>query len=291
MAKSKEYSAVTLVLNNTCKLTKGAPLKVGDGYVRGIGQEDIGFLTDIKTPFSDHLTHTHKAFFRPIDSSYQENQLSIQKEALAFALNFSGNSQPIILGETHVFVKGRKKRREYLLPSSNAVSNDYLKQAKYNLPSNVKPIQVAEIYNICTHAVSASSSFLITLSRFNSCLIRHDRNDQYLDLAIALESIITAGSEISFQFSILNSILAEKKPEKRLAIYALLKKFYNVRSKLVHGVIENKYFLTKDELSKVHAVAKLNILHKAQFLASGKTGAEWKKHQINLMLGVPSEGS
>jgi len=281
---ANELIAITVILNKSCTLILGAPLKLNKGFVKSIGPEEIGYLIAKKTPFSDYIDSNYKAYFREIPKDYDHKMLNIQNEALAFALNLVSEDNCLLIGETHVFRVGKKKVLDVQLPASNAITFDKMKSEKFKLPKTVNPAQIEKVYNVCVEAIAESQTFLLTLSRFNSSQTKTGLIDKVIDLAISLESVISVQSEVSFQFSLINAILAEDEETKREEIFRLLKNFYNARSAIVHGNITAKSKLPSDkDMARISSIAKLSILRKAMFLSEGGTAASWKKKQISMI--------
>ena len=96
---------------------------------------------------------------------------------------------------------------------------------------------------------------------------------------------MSASTEISYRFSILNTIVAEHDPDKRYDVFKLLRSFYSIRSNIVHGSIKSGDYLSIEDFNRVKALAKLAIFYKISFFAQGKNEAQWSRHMHCLALG------
>lgn len=68
---------------------------------------------------------------------------------------------------------------------------------------------------------------------------RDRADDAVIDYSIGLESLLTFGMdrELGYRFALRGSVLLEEDPNRRRNLYKQLKSFYDLRSKLVHGLI------------------------------------------------------
>lgn len=281
-----KFYAVSPIYNKTCSLASASAVSLGDSAsISSLGHEFLGLLVEKKSPLSDFLDSKTKAFIHEVPENFNELDLKREFNALGFALNLSSDGAPALLGETYIIKKIRKATVKSILPAKQIFSMEQIKEEKFKLRKQVTPGHVRESFLLSQKAIIKNKTLSITLSRFSSALCRTDKDDFYIDLAVALESVIKASSEIAFRFAILNTIISESDVTRRHAVYKLLKKFYNARSKIVHGAIKEKDYLTKPELDKIVAIAKLAILYKVKFFNKDEPNLDWDGHQTKLILG------
>lgn len=81
-----------------------------------------------------------------------------------------------------------------------------------------------------------SESYLAAL-RFQRSQFRPQPDDQIIDLMIALEAILSEGSEVGIKIRISHRLarLLKKKKRDRIDIHSIIREAYNFRSALVHG--------------------------------------------------------
>jgi len=129
----------------------------------------------------------------------------------------------------------------------------------------------------------------ITLSRFNSSLIRSDPLDRIIDLTISMESLIRSSYELKFKFALFNSLLSEPQTEKRFERFELLQTLYDARSSVVHGDITKAAQKKIDEVikkfSEIVLLAQAAINYYLLYLFQNPPG-EWSAHLEKLALGV-----
>jgi hypothetical protein len=100
----------------------------------------------------------------------------------------------------------------------------------------------------------------IAASRLKSANKRENLLERAVDLAIALESLYDFNDELSFRYSLITANIVKLDPQSRLTMFNKLKKFYDFRSKIVHGNgIETKWA----KLNREEAKAELAEVEKA----------------------------
>ncbi|CAN5271678.1 hypothetical protein BH10PSE9_BH10PSE9_00540 [soil metagenome] len=279
------YTATTVILNENCRLTKYAPLKIGSGSIKSIDLDLLGHVTAKKTPMSDFVKPKLKAFKRTLPNPYKTRDIELDNIALSFALNFAGSKDPIIIGETYILRETKTAKFHAYLPSHDAISLSAATTYKYSIDSTMSPTNFEELFKLTRKSLQNHPPLSLTLRRHSASLLRDDLNDKYIDLSIALESLISASSEISYKFSLLNTIIAEQDKNKRYDIFKLLRIFYSARSKIVHGSVVSSDYLKDSDFSRIKALAKLAIFYKIRFFAQGNSEEKWSRHMHCLALG------
>lgn len=125
----------------------------------------------------------------------------------------------------------------------------------------------------------------VSLSRFNAALLRERKEDRVIDLSICLESLFSNSTEISFRFSLYNSLISSDDTAKRLGNFAVLKEMYKDRSKLVHGEYSASK-LSDDDLRTLINVAKSAITYKLEYVRRNGNSKGWQDHLDKLALGA-----
>ena len=87
----------------------------------------------------------------------------------------------------------------------------------------------------------ALSRLALSQSRFGP----YAASDSIIDVAIALEVMYQAGSELTYRLAMRASYFLEKSAEDRMAIYEVIKAFYKARSDIVRGRTWNEEILTR----------------------------------------------
>ncbi|MBA2486658.1 MAG: hypothetical protein H0V35_11275 [Nitrospira sp.] len=68
--------------------------------------------------------------------------------------------------------------------------------------------------------------------------LRKDREDSFIDCVIGLEALLSTESErteLSYKFRVRGSVILSKRRQERKELIAMLKRLYDLRSRLVHG--------------------------------------------------------
>ena len=188
MAKlATSYTATTVILNDNCRLTKYAPLKIENGSIKTIDLDLLGHVTAKRTPMSDFVKPKLKAFKRPLSTSYAKSDIELENIALSFSLNFAGSGDPIILGETYILGETKTARFHEYLPSNDTFSPTATKYYKYTIAPEMTPSNFEELFKLTKTSLKYYAPLALTLRRHSASLLRDDINDRYVDLSIALE--------------------------------------------------------------------------------------------------------
>lgn len=106
----------------------------------------------------------------------------------------------------------------------------------FNFAANVDPADVIALYEIVEIVWKKHHRLRITLQRYCTSLLRMNLEDRVIELAIALESLIsTEKTELKFKFSHLLAFASRADPENRKTAHKHLAKLYDARSSIVHG--------------------------------------------------------
>lgn len=87
-------------------------------------------------------------------------------------------------------------------------------------------------------ASDVPSNVRLAVRRFESVYTRgvRQRDDRIVDELIALEALAGSGTELRFRLAFRISSLLAHDDDERLALFETMKRYYDIRSKIVHGV-------------------------------------------------------
>lgn len=87
------------------------------------------------------------------------------------------------------------------------------------------------------NATDVPSNVRLAVRRFESVYTRsvRQREDRIIDQLIALEALVGSGTELRFRLAFRISSLLASDDEERLAVFEAVKRYYDIRSKIVHG--------------------------------------------------------
>lgn len=156
---------------------------------------------------------------------------------------------------------------------------------KFAIDSSKTPDAVKTLFGSTAKALCVDPKFSISISRFNAALSRSSPEDRIIDLSICLESIFDYQTEISFRFSLYNSILSEVDFSKRHGVFKILRNLYKRRSDIVHGSKPLDTVWLETHWEAVVRIAKLSLMAKIEFL-SNHVPADWQNYLDKLALGV-----
>lgn len=129
----------------------------------------------------------------------------------------------------------------------------------------------------------------LVIKRLGRAMRSGPTTDGIIDLAIALECLVNASSEIKFQFCLNHALTNEDIPEKRLDTFELLSNLYDIRSKSVHGgqvgsSDKKKMKTITEKWNECLRICQNSLTY--YLLFCGKNGdSGWSKHLRMLSLG------
>ena len=140
-------------------------------------------------------------------------------------------------------------------------------------------------------ALSSAPAADLILSRICRAYRSGSNTDGIVDLAIALESLLSAKVEIKFQFSMFNSLINTADVTERSHRFSLLQSLYDVRSMLVHGGKPGR--AEKRKVAAVNAgwhdllgIARANLTYYIEFCRT-ISPQSWSEHLRDLAFGLP----
>lgn len=137
--------------------------------------------------------------------------------------------------------------------------------------------------------VRSSASAGLAIKRLCRAVRYGPTPDGIIDLAIALECLVGAQSEIKFQFALNHALATEDLPQERLERFQILQTLYDVRSKVVHGGEFGKAELRKlesvrDNWTVLVKICRNSITYNIYF-CSMNGSEKWREHLQMLALG------
>ncbi len=279
------FTAVIPVANESCAIPTTVPLPLSsDISFQKIRGDDLALITEKDNDaFGKLKGGTYTLTLSGIDPQKFSVNFATQVSASAFTLNILGSGTPLSLGKAYII---RSLRKSSLHSSVSNSGHQHGILNKFEIPKGTDLAVASKLYSALMVALKKHPPLGITISRYSSATGRASADDRLIDLCIALESVFQSQTEISFQFALYNSILAETDPKKRLSIFSNLKKLYSERSNVVHGnkSLDSKWLDEKwDDLV---GITKASILRKIEFL-NESDHKRWRGYLQGLALGVP----
>ena len=282
-------------LNSRIKLLKGPFFGISDNIViqKLTDEEHSAFFrheeTDVRSFLKINVTKCVKVDYQqePTEEIIKVDCLKIQ-----FLLNIFSDNSPLIF-QWAALIEGHAKLEIKGIHEFDSIASlhDFCLK-EYKIREATTRQGIIEFYKVITDAISKDPNAKFTFRKFNSSLIRLDFYDQLIDTTICLESMIKSTTELSFKFSLFLSFITKDLPAERDECFKKLKDLYDVRSKIVHGEIDNG-ILKKIETIKLNWEYYHNLLRSAliyySLYLSKHTSIEWKKHMLSLVLGTENK--
>ena len=228
-----------------------------------------------------------------LNLSSQDCNIFLQEQAtiISFLMNFFRKEAPISLMHALLFIKKRKLRIKEILDLESSSDALFLRKTRYKFDDKISKKTLIHFYQVLNKAIAQNANLLLTLNRYNNGLIRTSVFDRIVDITISLESLIDGTAELNYKFALYNSWACENDKKKRQKSFDLLKKLYEVRSKIVHGTALSSKSYKKhikpieDNWDEVLRIAKHSIAYYVLYLFK-KESKSWSSHQKKLALGL-----
>ena len=233
-------------------------------YIREILGEDFGSIykenQELYTPIlsaKSTCLYIDEDFERDPEPLARSVATQIQYVIKTFA------AQPILVSHCALLdISGDEPRLAAMI---ELLSTPFAETKPCILKEDATEKELHEWFTVVRTAVKNHDPVHITLSRFNSSLLRSDPLDKIIDLTVAMESLIRSAVEIKFKFALFNSLLSEPLTDKRFERFKLLQTLYDARSSVVHGDI------TKSAQKKIDHI----LDHFDQIVAAGQAAINY----------------
>jgi hypothetical protein len=283
---------IGIIPNKNFSLPSGIPLQLESGMkIARIDGKHYSEIYRHDEKAFDRITPNHYAI--QIDRTaalFETIDVADISRANCFVLNFFSSkgfvSEPLFYncdGVRAIRVKGPLPGGGMLVPESHSID--------FEIKAGTTSADVESVLINCIGALKKDKGMKVTVDRFIQAMAKVDRESQAVDLAICLESLFPFESEISFRFALFGALFSAKDVEKRQEIYKLLKEFYGLRSKIVHGSGDLDKAMAKldGRWDSVFEVAKYVMLYKFNFLSTHAAG-DWAGHLEKVVLGQSQMG-
>lgn len=277
-----KFSAVIPLLHRECKLIPNVPLLLDQSTsVRSMKTEYIGAIISKRRALSETISSKTKCIL--IQTGDQETtQDLIETTALcgSFVLNVFARTGALVCEQGFVIKHVKSHSVTNVVELSTTAVSPF---GRFEIDQNTDPAAIKTLYATVNEALQKDPSLSITLRRFNNALSKNIYEDKVIDITICLESMFNSQTEVSFRFSLYNSILAGNSLESRLSLFKLLKKLYTERSNLVHGNKGLDLPWVTQNWDEIIRATKRALLKKIEFLQDHPI-AGWQGHLDRLAL-------
>src|SRR5205823_10983078 len=165
-----------------------------------------------------------------------------------------------------------------------------LREAPFQFNQGTTDKQLHDWFAVIDGAGKNHTPVHITLSRFNSALVRSDPFDRIIDITVSMESLIKSTQELKFKFALFHAFLCAPTADKRQEVFELLGMLYDARSSIVHGdtatkSAQKKIQATIDKYEECVASAQTSISYYLLYLYQHPPD-KWPQHLEQLVLGT-----
>ncbi len=282
-----EQPIIILVANKATSLVKGVPLVLDGGItLKPIPNEHIGLLLGYRNTLSSVIFPKRKCFLIPHNHKIvSDNTIDDIHIALSFALTFFAKEGVLTCDRVFRTIKKRKLKISEEVNISNRIAASLSNDTSFKLDDGATPKDIDLVLFSTLESLRKDKSIRVTVERYISARTGADLFNKIIDMAISLESLFSGNQEISFRFSLFNSITSTKDANKRKEVYDLLRLLYSARSSIVHGSDIKKKQELEDNWAKIVDLARLAIIYKMNFLEK-RNSVDWQRHLELLALGA-----
>ena len=292
------YQAILPVLNKTCVTFRGPSWWLADGVqVRSMTVEEERLISEQAPPGFGHRVEAGQKILAMRDleaGPYHRARISHEKAVnltalgAQVALNLVAQSDPIVMPYGVVVSEAYTRRLRRVYEFDSWGDTTALRRRSYRVKQGIDRSEVEELFQMALSAMKQRPQLEITLSRLCSALVKTNFEDQLIDLAISLESLVPGGGEFRFRFPYYLSLLRYSDAEQRKDAFAQLRDLYDARSALVHGSADRSKCIADVSSSWPWFVtsAKHCVLYRLEFEHS-MPDSDWKEHLTDLAYGQP----
>jgi hypothetical protein len=201
------------------------------------------------------------------------------------------SASPMLISQAAIIQKEGKAKPRLIqsIKLSSLTYSDELRNRQFLFNPGINSGQLHDWFTVVNAATEKHDPVHITLSRFNSALIRTDVFDKIIDVTISMESLIKSMQELKFKFALFHAFICEADPERRLELFEHLQTLYDARSSIVHGDTATKGAAKKiqqtiERLDALIGVAQRSISYYLSYLYSNRSD-DWQDHLEGLVLG------
>ena len=292
------YSAMLPILNDICVTFRGPSWWLAEGVqVRSMTNEEERFVSERAPRGFGHRVAAGQKMLAitsleagPYDRAKISHERAVNLTALCaqVAFNLVAESDPIVIPYGVVVSEAYIRRLRCVYEFDAWGDTIALRRRRYRIRQDIDRSEVQALFQMALSSVERRPELAITLRRLCSALVKADLEDQLIDLAICLESLVPGGGEFRFRFPYHLSLLTESDAERRKNAFRQLRTLYDARSGLVHGGADRSRRVA--EAARIWptlvASAKRCVLYRLEFERT-VSDLTWKEHIEDLAYGKP----
>jgi len=211
------------------------------------------------------------------------------KCVVSFCMNVYAGEAPLLTTWGGIFVGEKKLRIKEIVEFEALSAIQKLSLTNFKFQKDLKRQFLVETYRIIQSNVTKHPEIIFTLERFNSASLRSEFFDKLIDSTICFETLTTGNTELTYRLSLTIAFIASQSIEERTSIFEKMKLLYEVRSKIVHGDLNNKTLpkvsSIKDTWHEYEKILKASVIYYFIYISQKDKGM-WDEHIKRLIFGL-----
>lgn len=282
------------ILNKQCSLFQGPTFFVSnDCYIEKLTDEEhSAFFRDAPDLIKSNLDLNNTKCIKIKDPNITEKNIRNLKTKITFSLNLFSESFPVLTSWCGHLNGDKKFKLKTIYEFESLAGFHKISNKHFKLLKTTKRSTLIQFFDIVQKAITKNELASFTLEKYNSALLRDDFLDKILDSTICFETMTPGNVELVFRLSQNISFIVGANASERLEIFDKMKLLYDVRSKLVHGDLNEKAFKKVDEVKNDWAnyekYLRSAVTYYLLFLSLNKK-EDWEQHVKELVLGTQNK--
>lgn len=282
------------LLNKQITLFSGSTIFLSDKYYieKLTDEEHSAFFRDASDSIKNALDLKKTKCIKIKESNITDKYIRQARTMATFILNLFSDGSPIVTSWCGHLNGEKKLNIKNILEFESLAGFHKISNTHFRISKTTNRPTVIQTFGVIEQAIDKNPTTLFTLEKYNSSLLRDDFMDKLLDSAICFETMTPGNTELVFRLSQNISFMVGKDPKERLEIFEKMKLLYDVRSKLVHGDLndkaQKKIDQVKNEWSFYERYLRAAVTYYLFFLAQNDK-VLWEQHIKELVIGTQNK--
>ncbi len=274
------FQGATFFLSNDCSIEKLTD------------EEHSAFFRDAPTSVKDSLDLNTTKCIKIKGPFISVEKTTVLKTKITFVLNLFADNFPVVTSWCGHLNGDKKIKLKNIYEFESLAGFHKISNKHFKFQKDTKRSTIIQFFAVVQKAISQNELAIFTLEKYNSSLLRVDFLDKLLDATICFETMTPGNSELVFRLSQNVSFIVGVNPTERLQIFDKMKLLYDVRSKLVHGDLNEKARKKVEEVRKdwnsYEKYLRSTVTYYLIFL-SQKKKEDWENHIKEIVLGTQNK--
>jgi hypothetical protein len=282
------------IFNKHTTLFQGPTVFLSDNcYIEKITDEEhSAFFRDANSSIKDSLDLNNTKCIKIKNHSITEDNIRNLRTKITFSLNLFSDDFPIVTSWCGHLNGDKKLKLKKIFEFESLAAFNKIRNNHFRILNSTKRSTIIQFLDIINKAITNNEQAIFTLEKYNSSSLRDDFLDKLLDATICFESMTPGNTELVYRLSQNISFIVGSNPIERLIIFEKMKTLYDVRSKLVHGDLNET---AKKKINEVKVDWKIyekylrsTVTYYLLFLSQYKK-KDWEQHIKELVIGTKNK--